>query len=158
MRKFLLLLFCLALFYCAPSEALACSCAPDILRTGETEDQRIDAARREAQAVFSGTVLKIKIRKPSQGDRNPPVEVTFKVLSVWKGIKTEKAIVLTENDFSGGCCKNFEVGKSYLVYAYDWNDIGGLGTNQCTRTKEMSDAERDLRVLGEGKAPKRAKR
>ena len=165
MRKFLLLLFCTALLHCVSSEARACTCSVEVMFPGETEAQRIERDKRrikdalsEARAVFSGKILKIKRGIPTDADAAPPVQVTFKVSKVWKNVKTEKVIVMTDRDIYGMCGMPFEVGESYLVYACEWKEADGLGTGQCTRTIEMSLAEDDLKVSGEGKALKRAKR
>ena len=148
MRKFLILFSSFLFLQLASNVAFACSCSPSLF--GETETQRIEAAYEKAQAVFSGKVLKIKKSKSFN-----ELQVTFRVSETWKGATTERIVVTTESLCCSGCPYNFNVGKTYLVYAYTWEG-SALGTNQCTRTKKMSEAERDLKVLGKGKAPQKA--
>ena len=125
----------------------ACSC--EKVGVGTTETQLIEAAYEKAEAVFYGKVL--KIRKSKLFNK---LQVTFKILETWKGTTTERIIVTTEGLGFGVCPYDFDVGKTYLVYAYTW-ESKVLQTSHCTRTKELSEAERDLRVLGKGNAPKK---
>jgi len=154
MKKFLFLLFSFVLLHFVSSVSFACSCAPP--RIGETEIERIKVAHQKAKAIFSGKVLKVKVRKSSDTNPFPSVQVTFKVLETWKGVETEKVIIATEDNRYGGCGSEFKVGKTYLVYAYT-SESGGLETNQCTRTNELPEEERDLKVLGKGNGPTKAK-
>ncbi len=154
MNKLFILFSSFVILHLASGITLACSCEPVIV--GTTQKQLIDTAFAEAQAVFSARVLKIKHRKSTDRNPNPPVQITFKVLESWKGVKTEKIVVATDDNRYGGCGSEFEVGKSYLVYAYYWQS-DKLETDQCTRTNELLDAERDLKLLGKSNAPKKAK-
>ena len=134
----------------APSIAFACSCSlPPI---GKTEKQLIKLERKKSQAVFVGEVTEIIAPKTTSGEEAWTAEVRFKVLQTWKGITTETVKVFTANR----CCicgYEFAVGERYLVYAYSSNK--DLGTSFCTRTKTLSEASKDLKVLGKSNISKR---
>jgi hypothetical protein len=134
----------------APSIAFACSCSlPPI---GKTETQLIKLERKKSQAVFSGKVIEIIAPKTASGEEAWVAEVRFKVMQTWKGVTTETVSVFTANI----CCicdYNFDVGERYLVYAYSADD--NLATSICRRTKLLSEAGEDLKVLGKSKVPKR---
>ncbi|MEJ7849250.1 MAG: hypothetical protein WKF92_14300 [Pyrinomonadaceae bacterium] len=133
-----------------PRIAVACSC--DLPQLGKTEKQLIKLERKKSQAVFVGEVTEIIAPKTASGEEAWTAEVRFKVLQTWKGVTTETVSVFTANR----CCicgYKFAVGERYLVYAYssdeDW------ATSFCTRTKILSEADEDLKVLGKNKVPRR---
>jgi hypothetical protein len=69
--------------------------------------------------------------------------VTFEVKDSFKGASEIKNL---HTDEGGGLCGYyFEVGKEYLVYAYEFK--GMLNTSICTRTRSASGAEDDLAIL-----------
>ncbi len=84
--------------------------------------------------------------------------VKFQVERWWKGEVTTEIILLTSetknSDGTGsnsGCDYSFKKGESYLIYA---NGKGSqLRTDACSRTKLLTKAEVDLKILGEGKEP-----
>jgi hypothetical protein len=51
------------------------------------------------------------------------------------------------------CDYTFDVGKSYIVYAYLNTETNRFGTSICLRTKPLEDAAEDLKYLGQGKKP-----
>jgi hypothetical protein len=134
--KVLPFLFLLIILFSAmtsfPSVSYACKCAgpPSI----EKELER-------SNAVFSGKVIDIDNNRNNQ-------KILFEVEEAWKGV-SKTQIILTDEQSS--CSLNFSEGKSYLVYAYDFQ--GDLTTNICDRTKELSSAKDDLEYLGEGTSP-----
>jgi hypothetical protein len=84
--------------------------------------------------------------------------VTLRVSEVWKGPQTETLEVTTPRD-GATCGYNFKEGQEYLVYAY-WGPHGspprpGLKADHCTETKPLSEADANLRVLGDGQRPGR---
>jgi hypothetical protein len=98
-------------------------------------------ARQKAKAVFVGKVLAVD--SPSELLYN---KVTIELESAWKGIRPAKLIILTGRG-SGDCGYRFEVGETYLVFAYQYNK-SYLGTNICQRTNVLSNASVDLKHLG----------
>jgi hypothetical protein len=99
--------------------------------------------------VFSGEV--IDIEKGLQVS-----SVTFRVSKVWKGKLRETRTVSTAR-YGMSCGYPFKEGKEYLVYTY-WGPAGSpprptLMTNACTPTKPLSEADANLRVLGEVQSP-----
>ena len=135
-----------------PSVAFACSC--DLLASfGKTEKQLIKLAREKSQTVFAGEVTEIILEQTIPGEDAPVAEVRFKVLQSWKGATTKTLTVFTANI----CCicgYTFKVGERYIVYTYISDDDEKLWTNICTRTKPLSEAAKDLKVLGKSKVPK----
>ena len=84
------------------------------------------------------------------GDRDSSaVVVKFRVKSTWKGRLTKRVSVSTGRGH-GDCGYQFEVGQSYLVYAYG-SDENSLSTNICQRTARLSESAADIKLLGKGK-------
>lgn len=110
------------------NSALSCQCV---------ESKSVAASVESSAAVFSGRVSKI------YGTR-----VTFAVDRSWKGRNEPELIVYTAAE-SMQCGYPFENGDNYLVYAYSEGD-DRLGTNSCTRTRKLTDAQEDLDALGNG--------
>ncbi len=132
---------CLALVFVVainpgPS-SIACSCAPKpSLRT----------AVSQASAVFVGRV--VSRRTSSWIDHRSTCtrhNYTFEVKKLYKGPRSAELVVFTGHG-EGDCGFVFEAGKTYLVYAYD---VEELETSICTRTVEIMQAEADLAELGE---------
>lgn len=97
--------------------------------------------------VFTGKVIEIT--------RNPP-QYRLRVERSWKDLLPDtrpKEILLTA--YSADCEVPFEVGRTYLVYAYE--TVNNLTTNQCLENKEIEKAAEDLKVLGKGKKPGKSK-
>jgi hypothetical protein len=79
----------------------------------------------------------------------------FEVDRYWKNPAdtdySKEHLVFTAIDH-GACGYDFEVGKSYLVYA-STQDNGSLETSIGTRTMPIENAQQDIAVLGEGISP-----
>jgi hypothetical protein len=150
-RTILHTLAAVAFLFLVPGISLACSC--DLPPMNKTEEQLIELERKKSKAVFVGEVIEIIVPKTASGEPAWFAEVRFKVQRKWKGAVTEDVSVYTGNV----CCicgYKFEVGESYLVYAYGTDR---LSTNICTRTAKLSEAEKDLKVLGKAMPPKHGK-
>ena len=130
---------------------LACSC--DLPPMNKTEKQLVELERKKSKAVFVGEVVEIIVPKTASGAAAWVAEVRFKVQRKWKGAEAEEISVFTAN-VCCACGFKFEVGESYLVYAYGSDS---LSTNTCTRTSRLSEAEKDLKVLGKTKPCKTGK-
>lgn len=116
---------------------------------------------RESEAVFSGEVVDLGAEDPQPRDDTPLGGVEFRVKEAWKGVSDGAAIIYGQGEGYFGedaegrivissCAVTFERGESYLVYAYRSGEKadGYLETDACTATKPLSDAGKDLRVLG----------
>lgn len=139
------LLLLLVVFY-RPMPAAACSCmAPP----------PADIALTEATAVFSGEVIAIDKGKDVNGESGKTVR--FKAAEVWKGVDNADISVFTGND-SAGCGIDFTVGKTYLVYAHNWDMDGKsvLSTTLCDRTAELANATDDIALIGQGTVPEQS--
>ncbi len=113
----------------------------------------------ESDAVFTGKVLSIEQKSSSSS------EVTFDVTRYWKGDAGQYLRVMT---FSDGQCSMpypFVVDASYLVYAARDTQRDSLVTldgrpyrhpSGSVGTQLLSNADVDLRLLGEGRIPARS--
>jgi hypothetical protein len=145
MKKFTFYLFAVfALMLFTNVETRACSCLPF---GDESVAKQVARAKNDARVVFSGRVLEV-IRNPEKHQ----ITVKIKAEKSWKGTVPRRVTITTASD-SALCGYNFEVGKSYLIYAQG-ADAKNLQTNLCTRTAGIADAKADLRALGKGKIPK----
>lgn len=125
------------------SSVLACSCMPG------TPESYLE----NANAVFSGKVIDIIEQTPNSTVSSELPEakrVIFEVSQVWKG-KNKKQLVVTTAQSSAACGYYFQKGQRYLVYAS--GKSAKLQTGLCSGTKDLSEAQADLAVLGRGKAP-----
>lgn len=80
--------------------------------------------------------------------------VHFEVLQIWKGIENSQ-VMITTGLGGGDCGFDFQVGQEYLVYASKSTMYGEktLVAVICSRTSEISLAQGDLQILGEGEIP-----
>ncbi len=132
-----------------PSSTHACSCLVP---------QSVEQEMEQSDAVFTGTVTKIK--KVGMGLYSPK-KVYFDVEKTWKGQNKAKTFVITGIG-SGDCGFNFEVGKDYIVYASESNmytNTTALTTTVCDLTSNLNEKNANpihSKVIlppGEGKMP-----
>lgn len=123
-------------------EGFACTCgAPN---PNQSLKRQVTAALSESRAVFSGRVLEVTDNPEAFG-----VVVKLRVERHWKGSPPLEVRLFTGRG-GGDCGYRFEVGERYLVYAYGPR-ASELSTNICQRTAKLSEAAKDLRVLGKGR-------
>ncbi len=124
MKKYIYIAFALTIFLFATAEkSFACSC----VITPEPVKKQIENAYSGADAVFSGEVVEVKESATDQYS----LIVRFKVAKSWKGELSREITIRTAKD-SAMCGYNFEIGKTYLVYAFGKKDT--LSTTNCSRT------------------------
>ena len=151
MRRVLLNFLGVAVFVLLASQVgLACTCSlPPI---NQSLARQVVGSKNDAKAVFSGEVVEV-IEGPEDSFN---VVVRLRVERTWKGVRAGEVSIATGRG-GGDCGYGFEAGERYLVYAY--GSAGGqLGTNICQRTRRLADAKEDLKVLGRGRPPVKAKR
>ena len=142
MKKIVLFVFCFCfLMLLFQENSFACSCA--VAAPLPSLRKQVSGARKESKAVFSGKVVEVNRNAQSQF-----ITVKFKVENSWKGNITQE-VSITTGLGSGDCGYSFEVGKSYLVYAYGSNE-NSLQTNICQRTGSLTDSSKDIKMLGKG--------
>ncbi|WP_342542674.1 hypothetical protein MHH33_00870 [Paenisporosarcina sp. FSL H8-0542] len=150
MRKKILVTMMLSVVFClfslsiVPTTSYACSCA---------QPPSVEDELERSQAVFSGKVLEVKVQKNFKGYVKK--RVLIEVAETWKGV-SESQVIITTGSGGGDCGYEFQVGQEYLVYATEstmYGDKAELVTVICDRTTELSAAQEDLTVLGEGKEP-----
>ena len=145
-----------AIIFCFPVIANACSCAG----TSTLAD-----AFAGSRAVFTGKVLYTNrslkwkwmralyyfydltnITPPEYNARRDGVSVTFEVMNSWKG-QDEDVVTLRTGYGGGDCGIPFEAGDEALIfvskYYSDWYDMG-----ICSRTQSLADATADIVALG----------
>lgn len=126
-----------------PSYGAACSCA---------QPPGVKEELSQSKAVFSGKVMEIEEKKSVTGFTTK--SALFEVKEAWKGV-SQSQIKVTTGAGGGDCGYDFKAGQSYLVYA---NGSDMYGSNKltvilCSRTAEISAAQDDLAILGEGQVP-----
>ena len=114
----------------SPKLADACSCARSSLPCDE-------AGR--ADAVFVGHVVSIE----SSGMDG---RVEFAVVEAFGGLQFWQVALRGGPGGGAGCGYPFQMGESYLVYAYRTPD-GQLSTSICARTRPVAEATEDLTYL-----------
>ena len=98
----------------------------------------VEEAHASSSSVFVGKVMMVR-------ERTRNVKVSFKVYKVFKGTIDDVTVVLTSFPHDMGQGYPFQVEGQYLVFTYlqDGRDY----TNLCTRTKLLSEAAGDLKIL-----------
>jgi hypothetical protein len=158
----------LALIVCSilsGAKTLACDCA---LPTTEY-------AVEKSKAVFSGEVVGFEYRKdiPNQfmdekvKESGKVIEYETLVVKVrvnqwWKGKPPTEVYLLTVSTRNAdgtsthnSCDYTFHKGETYLIFATQFNTKkeNEYRTGSCSRTRKLSVADDDLKILGEGKKP-----
>lgn len=102
---------------------------------------------RDADAVFTGEVTAIdSIGVDTEELGTERLNVTFDTMNIWKGL--EKNPVSVQVDTESLYEYDFEIGKRYLVYAYQlYGDR--LTMVGCPRVKEINDATYDISKFGQ---------
>jgi hypothetical protein len=130
------------------NSACACVCI-DLELTPEQEKAARLKDFKSAAAIFTGEVIELETNK-----------VKFKVEKIWKGKSVDEItmVILLKQDngrfVPTSCDYYYELGKKYLVYAYDTK--GELTTYSCTRTisfKHAEIVEQEIKGLDEIKLP-----
>jgi len=127
MKYLVILVF---LFGLSIGSAFGCACVP--LGTPQEELAKSDA-------VFLGKVTKVDTFQEQVAG------ATFDVKKNWKGISSDTVWVSTLP--ATDCNYEFELNKSYVVYAYGKDS---LSVSACTRTSLLTYASEDLAALGQG--------
>ena len=137
-----------ALLVCAQAENPACTCSLPLPK--DSLKKQVKKALTESRAVFAGKVLEI-----NESPQAYSVVVRLKVEQSWKGLFLEEINIVTGRG-GGDCGYRFEVGESYIVYAYGPSE-SILATDICQRTAKLTEAREDLKVLGKGKVALKVK-
>nr|WP_315397062.1 hypothetical protein [uncultured Duganella sp.] len=137
--------------------ASACTVAPG--EYAASLQSMVKNAVGRSAAVFAGKVTAIDYipaNDPAGSGRENQV-VRLAASAWWKGIGSRAVTLHTANsrDAAGNTGMEahqypYEVGKSYLIYAYESRD--GLHADICTRTKAMAEAGGEIPVLDALKA------
>lgn len=155
-----LIVISMALF---TQSTFACSCLPP---PPEIKSVRALAKWRANQVstIFEGTAVDIELKSPllqasvgslvsaNVDEITPVLRVNFSVSRWYRG--AQRSRVQVETGIGGGDCGfGFEIGKKYLVYAYN-DDADRLSTGICTATASLEDSASNLSYLrGEAVLP-----
>ena len=125
----------------------------------------VQISLNKSAAVFVGEVVAEEYRDVNTDSMGKPATakalvIKLKVMRFWKGnVQEEVYLYTSERKYPDGTESldaedfRFHKGERYLVYAFSRN--GHLQTHGCTRTRKVTEADADLRELGEGELPKR---
>jgi hypothetical protein len=105
-------------------------------------------ALKRSSAVFRGRVTEVS--RPFLDriglTRSGSHRVKFEILKQWKGAPAKSAVVITR--LTGEACGfPFEEKKEYLVYVV--TEPGDIQTGICTGTKNIAEAEHEMKQLDE---------
>jgi hypothetical protein len=130
----------MSLLLLLPDCASACSCM------GVSIQRYISSS----DAVFSGEVVDLQKGTSASRMFGPSDTVTLRVSEVWKG--TDQGTIEVSTPSQGSACGYpFEEGQEYLVYADGKGEP--FDTSICSGTTQLSKADEDLTVLGNGEKP-----
>jgi hypothetical protein len=139
-KTFLLIL----ILFLSISESFACSC----IRTNESLSVKVEKAFTQADLIIKGTVIGMK--KFNDGKykfSGNPIIYEFEITKTIKG-KTEKVIIEIASAESGASCGyNFEMGKSYLVYARKSNEFSFKTKNESDFVTSLCDRNQNLKKV-----------
>lgn len=112
--------------------AWACSCA----------ELTLPEEISSTAAIFTGKVTKLEVVRVNEGVST--IEVTVESDRVFKGT-VPRVVVFTTSDGCCYCASWFDVARSYLFFAVEYD--GSFHTGSCSRTKLVSAAQEELAYL-----------
>ncbi len=110
------ILFCIIIVFFLFSTSFACSCVVNL------PDEEQLKYLKKLDTIFYGEVISIREKRiVVRRDRTEKVKpIVFKVLRIWKGIKTQEITV--EANAHDSCQVNIKVGQKHLIYAGKWQE------------------------------------
>ena len=128
---------------CLPLQSEACSCVV----SRHDEKQQISDAFETADLVFIGRIISSDMAPWIESGPHQELQKTrFQTLRQWKGPKQKQF----EFRIDVQCCVcGYEFPKSgdFLIYAHGPNEDGHFQTSICNRTRQLSEAAKDIEVL-----------
>jgi hypothetical protein len=148
-RRALRLILLVLAGFVAPSPGWPCTCHSVV---GPETVKR-------AAALFIGKATKVEFLEPDERQKEPRILVTFEISEVWKG--PESKTLRLRTTYNKWTCEGyyFKEGETYLVTAYKASagatdgETELAGVNVCGGTRELSQAQDVLRLIGPGKKP-----
>ena len=142
--KMLRISFLLSLLFFVAPAVYSCEC--------ETPSQA--KAFKSASAVFVGKVVDIRDSDVSIVEGSSySVAVTFEVSQYWKGARTVRVTVHTDQGALSCNPFKFEPGKEYLVYARQKQFIVWTGCSRSLPLTATPGITKELNALGKSKRP-----
>jgi hypothetical protein len=160
---------CIVLILCGV-RIFACGCVD----MGFPEQKAVEIELQSSKAVFIGKVTGFEWRADVLHDPSTPVEldsqgkpipyktkmVRFEIERYWKmPMPSEFFLATDETSYKEGssawtsCHFQFDIGKTYIVFAYQIKDRDFLATSVCTRTRLLERAGDTVQFLGKGYTP-----
>jgi hypothetical protein len=128
MKHLVFLLF----IFILPGKLFSCTCI------GEST---VENAYHNAKAIFEGTAIGVDTLKTIDSTFHMTyyeLVYSFNIEKNYKGVRNLQTIKVKTGLGNGSCGFNFDVGKTYIVYAYKYDYINtkdnSLKTDICTRT------------------------
>lgn len=157
------IIFSLVIYlFCSATSIFACDC-----RGISTEE-----AFKQSTLVFSGKVVGLEYRKDipnrfmDEQAKATGVKIDYESLIVriqvnqwWKGDAPPEIFLLTDDTknadgslLRSSCDYDFLKDESYLIFA-EGKENEYRRANNCSGTQKLTEAEKTIKILGEGKKP-----
>ncbi|HEX6098825.1 MAG TPA: hypothetical protein VF432_21095 [Thermoanaerobaculia bacterium] len=138
-HSFVLTLALLGSLAAAPA-TFACSCAETPLI------EQID----DAPLIFTGKVVRLEVTGMDQGVNL--ITATVRIEEQFKGGPLDATVEFSTSDGCCYCAFGFDIGQTYLLFAYPTEEKDALHTSMCTPSKLLEDAEKELAAVRKAKA------
>ena len=143
MKKTLLLI---SFFIFSITETFACSC----IGTNESLSKKVKKAFNQSDLIINGKVVEILVvNKAKMKSSADPIIYKFEITKVIKGIIKKKIVDIASETMEMSCGYNFELGKSYLVYARKSTHFSKMTNNEfdfvtslCDRNKKADKVDK----------------
>ena len=112
MRTLVLLLL---IFLISTTNAIGCTC----ISKKETLKNKVTKEFVKSDIIFTGNVVAITDlnKHPTKSSSGDPIQYTFEIIEHLKGVDTKREIQVISARFGSSCGYEFQIGKTYMVYA-----------------------------------------
>ena len=141
-KTVLLILF----FIFSITKTFSCSC----IETNESLSKKVKRAFSQSDLIISGKVVEILIvNKAKMKFSADPIIYKFEIIKVIKGKITKKIIEIASETMEMSCGYNFELGKSYLVYARKSTHFSKMTNNKFDFVTSLCDRNKIVEKVQE---------
>ena len=130
----------IATLFSAAPPAFACDC----LGPGSVSE-----AFSKAPVVFVGRVESVSPIRSWSG-KGPRSRTRFRVTEALRGTKAEQIDIF---GYETDCDLHFSPGQDWIIYTFARRDGSGFATNNCTRSRPLSEAAEDLAYGRKARVP-----
>ncbi|NOY48656.1 MAG: hypothetical protein GXO84_10795 [Chlorobi bacterium] len=144
MKKTILLIF---IFIISITNIFACTCA----LLNESLSKKIQESFNQSDLILIGKVIEkeLKFNEKYQSSADPVI-YKFEVAKIIKGKLKKEIIDIASERSEISCGYEFEIGKSYLVYAIKSSHFSSITKNEfdlvtslCSRNQKLSKVKRE---------------